>query len=201
MGSNDILLAHALLRLQHRDFVVASVAFHPSPILQGSLGQDLRRNRILTMHIPEEVNNMLRPRQQRQVALDDDAVETVIYKNQEAFKELREDFHRSPPLMFGWIPKSSARATGGINQLHRWDSALPLLGISRAQPLAITSSAPAEPLQRNHERHAAPDRHDCERHPLGAQAGPLQDDGPQRVVQRCQGKSLDQRLHHWGKRS
>jgi len=92
------------------------IAFHPSPILQGSLGQDLRGDRILTVHVTEKIHNMLGPRQQRQVALYDDAVETVIYKNQEALKELREGFHRSPPLMFGWIPKSSVRVTGGINQ-------------------------------------------------------------------------------------
>jgi hypothetical protein len=55
------------------------------------------------------------PGHQRQVSLDDDAVETVIYKNQEAFKKLREDFHRLPPQRFGWIPKSSVRAAGGIN--------------------------------------------------------------------------------------
>jgi hypothetical protein len=56
--------------------------------------------------------------QQGQVSLDDDTVKTVIYKNQEAFKELREGFHRSPPQMFGWIPKSSVLATGGINHPH-----------------------------------------------------------------------------------
>jgi hypothetical protein len=35
--------------------------------------------------------------QQRHVPRDHDAVETVIYKNQEALKKLREGFHRSPP--------------------------------------------------------------------------------------------------------
>jgi hypothetical protein len=116
MRPDGIFLTHALLRLQYRDFVVASVAFHPSPVLQGPPGQDLRGDRILTVHVAEKIDDMLGPRQQGQVALNNDAVETVIYKNQEALKELRKGFHRSPPLMFSWIPKSSVRATGGINQ-------------------------------------------------------------------------------------
>ena len=70
------------------------------------------------MHVAEKMHNVFGPGQQRQVSLDDDAVETVIYKNQEAFKKLREGFHRSPPLMFGWIPKSSVQATAGINPLY-----------------------------------------------------------------------------------
>jgi len=45
------------------------------------------------------MDDMLRTGQQRQVSLDDDAVKTVIHKNQEALKKLREGFHRSPPRM------------------------------------------------------------------------------------------------------
>jgi hypothetical protein len=70
------------------------------------------------MHITKGMHDMLGPGQQRQVALNDKAVETVIYKNQEAFKELLEGFHRSPPQMFGSIPKSSVLATGGIKGPH-----------------------------------------------------------------------------------
>ena len=69
------------------------------------------------MHVAEKMHDVFGTGQQRHVPLDDDAVETVIYKNQEAFKELREGFHRSPPQMFGWTPKSSVLATGGINRL------------------------------------------------------------------------------------
>src|SRR5207302_1034015 len=98
------------------DLVVTGVGFHPSPIFGSSLGQDLRGDRILTVYVAEEMHDVLGPGQQGQVSLDDDAVETVIYKNQEAFKKLRKGFHRSPPQWFGWIPKSSVRATGGINQ-------------------------------------------------------------------------------------
>ncbi len=115
MRPDCILLAYALLGSQHGDVVVTGVAFHPSPVLRGALRQDLRGDGILAVHVAEEMNDVLRPGQQRQVSLDDDAVETVIYKNQEAFEKLREGFHRSPPQWFGWIPKSSVQAAGGIN--------------------------------------------------------------------------------------
>jgi hypothetical protein len=69
------------------------------------------------MHVAEKMYDGFGPGQQRHVPLADDAVETVIYKNQEAFKKLRKGFHRSPPQIIGRIPKSSVLATGGINQL------------------------------------------------------------------------------------
>jgi hypothetical protein len=75
-------------------------------------------DRILAMHVAEKMYDMLGPGQQRQIPLDDDAVETVIYKNQEACKKLREGFHRSPPQMLGSTPKSSVLAAGGIDHLH-----------------------------------------------------------------------------------
>jgi hypothetical protein len=50
------------------------------------------------MHVSEEMNDVLRSRQQRQLSLNADAVKTVLYKNQEALKELREGFQRSPPV-------------------------------------------------------------------------------------------------------
>src|SRR5260370_9618205 len=80
------------------------------------------------------MHDVFGPGQQRQVSLDDDAVETVIYKNQEAFKKLREGFHRSPPLMFGSTPKSSVWATGGINPLHPLVSDILTLGFQGRSP-------------------------------------------------------------------
>ena len=97
--------------------MVVGVAFHPSPVFQCALCQDVGSDRILTMHVAEKMYDVFGPGRQRHVPLDDDAVETVIYKDQEAFKKLRKGFHRSPPQMFGWIPRSSVRATGGINRL------------------------------------------------------------------------------------
>lgn len=58
-----ILLAHSLLRLQDGDFVVAGVAFHPPPVFRGALGQHLRCNRILPMHVAEEMHDVFGPGQ------------------------------------------------------------------------------------------------------------------------------------------
>jgi hypothetical protein len=69
------------------------------------------------MHVAEEMDDVFGTGQQGQVPLDDDAVETVVYKNQEAFKKLREGFHRSPPQMVWLDTKIICPATGGINQL------------------------------------------------------------------------------------
>jgi hypothetical protein len=66
------------------------------------------------MHVAEEMDDMLGSGQQRQVALNDDPVKTVIYKNQEALKELREGFHRSPPTEVLVDNKIICQATDGI---------------------------------------------------------------------------------------
>src|SRR4051794_35128379 len=45
------------------------------------------------------MNNVLRPCQQRNVAQNDNAVETVVYKSQHAAKQRCEGFHRSSPVV------------------------------------------------------------------------------------------------------
>ena len=62
--------------------MVAGEGLHPTLILIGPFGQGLLGDGINPMHIAEEMDDVLGPRQQRQVALDDDAVETVVYKSQ-----------------------------------------------------------------------------------------------------------------------
>jgi hypothetical protein len=57
----------------------------PSSILGSSLRQDLWRDRILTMHIAGKMHDVFGTGQQRHVPLDDDTVETVIYKTRKPF--------------------------------------------------------------------------------------------------------------------
>jgi hypothetical protein len=68
--------------------VVAGVGFYPSPIFGSALGQHLRGDRILAMHVTKEMHDVLGPGQEWQVSRDDDAVKTVVYKNQEAQSRL-----------------------------------------------------------------------------------------------------------------
>jgi len=50
------------------------------------------------MDVAEEMHDMLGAGEQGQIALDDDTVETMVYKNQQAAQPLVKGFHRSSPL-------------------------------------------------------------------------------------------------------
>jgi hypothetical protein len=47
------------------------------------------------VHVAEEVHDVFRAGKQRQMAADDDPVETVVYECQQAAEQPREFFHRS----------------------------------------------------------------------------------------------------------
>jgi len=51
-------------------------------------------NGVDALHVAEEMDDVPGPRQQRQVSLDDDTVETVVYKSQQAAEQLAEAFPR-----------------------------------------------------------------------------------------------------------
>ena len=125
VGPDGIFFAHAFFRLQNGNFVIAGVAFHPPPVFQGAFGQDLRGDGIQAVHIAEEIDDVFGTGQQGQVPLDDDAVETVVYKNQEACKKLLEGFHRSPPRTV-WLATKIIDPGGRWNQLCLKWSCVPL---------------------------------------------------------------------------
>src|SRR5260370_41109067 len=95
--ANEVFFAHPFLRALDRDVVIASVALDPASIFRGTFGQNLGCDWILSQHVAEEIDDVGVATQQRQVALDDDAVETVVYKKQEALKQHRKGFQRSAP--------------------------------------------------------------------------------------------------------
>src|SRR5580704_4166659 len=137
MSQDALLLAHTSLSLQYGDFVVAGVSLYPSSIFGSSLRQHLRRNWILTMQVAEKMHNVFGTGEQGHIPLDDDAIETVIYKNQETCKKLREGFHRSPLRIF-WSDNQNHPSWRPVESTEHILSALRCSpGISRAQPLAI----------------------------------------------------------------
>jgi hypothetical protein len=69
----------------------------PTFVFLGSLLQDLRSDGIDALDIAEEMDDVLFSDQERQIALNDDAMETVIYKSQQAGEQLVEGFHRPTP--------------------------------------------------------------------------------------------------------
>jgi len=75
--------------------VIAGEGLNPLVVLDGALAQDILGDGADTVHVTEEVHNVLRPGEQWQMAEDDDAVETVVYECQQAAKQPRKFFHRS----------------------------------------------------------------------------------------------------------
>src|SRR6516164_9635207 len=135
----DALLLHLFVGPLDRNAMIAGESFHPPLVFVGPLGQSLFGYGIQPMHVAEEVDDVLGPRQQGQVALDDDAIETVVYKSQQAAKQLGEGFHRSPPgNLLG--TRSSGRGPGGIQRVAD-DERLPrdVFGI----PLSAQSTLPS----------------------------------------------------------
>src|SRR3982751_5059585 len=90
------------------------------------------------------MNNVLRPRQQRNVAQNDNAVETVVYKSQHAAKQRCEGFHRSSPVVLlqqqdhrtdGWWKSKYRRGPERDERVQGNETAgfVPLLKPPRAQ--------------------------------------------------------------------
>jgi hypothetical protein len=52
-----------------------------------------------TEELPKEMNDLLRSRQPAQVAVDDNSIEAVVYKEQQVTKELFEQFHWNLTLL------------------------------------------------------------------------------------------------------
>jgi hypothetical protein len=59
-------------------------------ILGGSCPERVLGDGIDPVHVPEEMDDVLLPRQRRQIALDGDSIEAVIYQPEELAKEVGE---------------------------------------------------------------------------------------------------------------
>ena len=88
-----ILLAHALFRPFDGNLMIAGKSLDPVLIISGPLTQYFLADHRDREHVPEEVDHLLRSRQSAEIAVYDDAVEAMIYKNQKITEELREQVH------------------------------------------------------------------------------------------------------------
>ena len=79
-----IFFSHALFRPLDGDVVVAGVAIHPAVILVGPLAQNIFGDGAGLVQVAKEMDDIFRPGQQGNVPQDDDAVETAVYKSQQA---------------------------------------------------------------------------------------------------------------------
>ena len=79
LGADIVFLADAFLGPRQGNFTFAGKSLHPAVVVIGALTQDFFADGLDLMNVPEEVDDVLRPREQGQMAEDDDAVEAVIY--------------------------------------------------------------------------------------------------------------------------
>jgi hypothetical protein len=96
--------------------------------------------------IAEEMDDVLLARQERQVALNHDPIETVIYKDEQAAKQRADGFHRSSPVMRASATPSSVRRLVETRLLcdHRcWTGATafdePPVSITKGSALEIST--------------------------------------------------------------
>src|SRR6202140_5105470 len=81
---NVIFLANTFSRPLNRDLVVAGEGFHPALVIVGALAENFLAHHRNAEDLANEMNHLLGPGQPAEVAVDDNAVERVIEKNEEA---------------------------------------------------------------------------------------------------------------------
>jgi len=109
-----IFLAETLFGPLDRNLVIASEGVHPVPVIVGTLAEHLLADDRDPQDLPEEMHHLLGPGQTTEIAVNDDAVEAVVYKDQQAVEQLRETFHRSSVLRSCLDNSIISPATGGI---------------------------------------------------------------------------------------
>jgi hypothetical protein len=78
--------------------VIARERFHPNLVFLGSLAENFLADSRNAQNLPEEVDHLFGPRQIAQVAVDDDTVETVVYKNEKVAEQPGEQVHGPPEI-------------------------------------------------------------------------------------------------------
>jgi hypothetical protein len=103
VGPDPVFVLEVLFGPWDRKVVVASEGLNPVLIVLGPWGQSLPRDGMDGVHhhhVAEEMHDRLGASEQGQIALEDDAVETMGYKNQQAAPQLVEGFLSSWNLLF-----------------------------------------------------------------------------------------------------
>jgi hypothetical protein len=77
--------------------MIAGECLDPDLVVGDPLAQDLLAHHRDTEDLVEEVDDLLRPRQSAQVALNDNAIEAVINEDEKIAEQLGEELHDLPP--------------------------------------------------------------------------------------------------------
>jgi hypothetical protein len=71
-------------------------------VVTGALSEHLLAQDWNADHLAKEMNHLLGPRQAAQIAVDDDPIEAVVYKEQQLTEKLFEQFHGNLTLLRNW---------------------------------------------------------------------------------------------------
>ena len=77
--------------------MISGKGLNPVLVVGGSLAQDLFGDGRNADNAAEEMHSLFRSCQTAQVAMNDDAVETVINEDEKIAEQLEEEFHGRPP--------------------------------------------------------------------------------------------------------
>jgi len=94
-GQHVILFAHSLFGPFDGELVVPGIGFHPVLVIIGALAENFLAHHRNTKDLADKVNHLLRPGKPVQIAVDDDPVETVIYKHEKTAEQPCEQLHGS----------------------------------------------------------------------------------------------------------
>ena len=67
--------------------MVAGIGFHPVLVILGALAENFLAHHRKAEDLADKGNHLLRPGKPVQIAVDDDPVETVIYKNEKTAEQ------------------------------------------------------------------------------------------------------------------
>jgi hypothetical protein len=109
-----VFLAETLLGPLDGDLVIAGEGIHPIAVIVGAPAEQFLADDRNFQNLPKEEHDLFGPGQSAEVAVNDDAVEAVVYKNQQVGEQLCEEFHRSSVLRSCLDNSIIGPATGGI---------------------------------------------------------------------------------------
>src|SRR5215469_3194609 len=75
--------------------MVVGVGFHPVLVVAGALAEHFLAHPRQSENLTDKIDHLLGPRPPAQIAVDDDAVETMVGKGEQISEQLDELFHAS----------------------------------------------------------------------------------------------------------
>src|SRR6202022_776465 len=100
-GQHVIFLANTFSCPLNRDLMVAGESLHPVLVIVRALAESFLAHHQNAEDLAPEMHHLFGPGQPAEVTVDDNAVETVIYKNEQAAKQLSKPFHGNHSTMAG----------------------------------------------------------------------------------------------------